>query len=320
MKQDLPKTTDQPFKSENEIMTQKAKPSYYGGYFWVATISFIVPLFVAAKAFHEVPLTTRPEPHPDASGVDHTVWDYLLKTYVDRGLVDYDGMKRDYLFREYLRELAECDTSKLTTTADRLALLINAYNAFVINGVMTHKIYDSVDSYSHDGQGFFDQPEHIFAGRTMSLNHIENEIIRKKFSEPRIHVALVCAARSCPAIRAEAFTGSRLPSQLADQSQLFANNLKYVKFDSATNQLSLNPILSWYGDDWKNEGGYLAWLEELATDPDLKQALVAAGEGTIKVTWFDYNWQLNSQREPGTAPPKETRKKGKPGSGSVPNG
>lgn len=299
-------------------MTTNVKPSYYGAYFWVAAVSFVVPLFVAAKAFQEIPVTTKPIPHPDASGVDHNVWDYLLKTYVDNGLVDYDGMSRDYLFRTYLRQLAECDIGKLTTTADRLALLINGYNAFVINGVVTHKISDSVMNYDHEGKQFFDLQEHILAGRTMSLNHIEHEIIRKGFEEPRIHVALVCAARSCPAIRAEAFTGSRLSSQLSDQSQLFANNSKYVNFDSETNQIRLNPILNWYGEDWKNDGGYLAWLADLTIDEALKMALMAASEGTVSVDWLEYDWSLNSQTTPGAASRKASGDAGF-GSGSVPN-
>ena len=72
---------------------------YYGGFFWVAVISFIVPLVVAFKAFNDIKPTTKPTPAPDVSGVDHAVWDYLLKSYVSNGLVDYDGMKKDYLFR-----------------------------------------------------------------------------------------------------------------------------------------------------------------------------------------------------------------------------
>ncbi|MEP3479917.1 MAG: DUF547 domain-containing protein [Fuerstiella sp.] len=299
-------------------MTTKAKPSYYGAFFWVAAVSFVVPLFVAARAFQEVPVTTKPVPHPDASGVDHNVWDYLLKTYVDNGLIDYDGMSRDYLFRTYLRQLAECEIEKLTTNSDRLALLINSYNAFVINGVITHHISDSVMNYDHDGKQFFDLNEHIFAGRTMSLNHIEHEIIRKGFAEPRIHVALVCAARSCPSIRAEAFTGSRLSGQLADQSNLFANTPKYVSFDREANRVQLNPILNWYGEDWKNEGGYLAWLEERVTDESLKQAIAAAQDGSTAVDWFDYDWSLNTQATPGATSSKPKSDAGF-GSGSVPN-
>ena len=162
--------------------------SYYGGYFWIAMVSFLVPLFVGWKAFENLKPTTKPVPAPDASGVDHAVWDYLLKAYVADGLVDYDGMKKDYLFKEYLRELGACNPDSLATDEDKLALACNAYNAFVINGVVTHRIYDSVNGFEVNGVGFFDIKEHIYANKTISLNDLEHGMIRPAFGEPRIHV------------------------------------------------------------------------------------------------------------------------------------
>jgi len=295
------------------------KPSYYGPFFWVAIVSFIVPLVVAAKAFQEVPLTTKPTPHPDASGVDHALWDYLLKTYVAEGLVDYPGISRDYLFRTYLRQLSEADPKKLTTAADDLALLCNAYNAFVINGVITHKITDSVMNHSVDGKEFFDIEEHIFFGQTMSLNHIEHEIIRKRFKEPRVHVALVCAARSCPSIRPEAFVGKRLEQQLEDQSIQFANSSKYVAYDPNDNTLRLSPLLKWYGDDWLPVGGYLPWLASRVKDLQLSDAIRQAEREDISVEFFDYDWSLNAQATTNASPATTARKNAGFGSGTVPN-
>lgn len=297
-------------------MTAKPKPSYYGAFFWVSLISFAVPIAVAFAAFNEVAPTTKPTPAPDASGVDHNLWDYLLKTYVADGLIDYDGMGRDYLFRTYLRQLGQCDLSKLTTTSDRLALMCNAYNAFVVNGVITHKVDKSVLDFDADGTGFFDLKEHILGGKTISLNHLEHQVIRKVFAEPRIHVALVCAARSCPAIRPEAYIGTRIEKQLADQASLFANNPRYVRADEQ-GTVHLNPILQWYGEDWKNDGGYLAWLATLADDPALTRALSQAADQQAPVKWNTYDWTLNSQREPGN----HTASSGGAsfGSGSVPN-
>jgi len=298
-------------------MTTK-KLSYYGPFFWLAIVSFAVPIVVAAKAFHEVRLTTKPVPHPDASGVDHALWDYLLKSYVENGMVDYEGMASDHLFRTYLRQLSEADPAKLTTSADQLALLCNAYNAFVVNGVITHKIRSSVMDYQIDGKEFFDIKEHILSGETISLNLLEHELIRKRFGEPRVHVALVCAAKSCPVIRAEAYIGRRLTRQLQDQSVQFANNLKYVEYQPAENTLRLSPILNWYGDDWRQAGGYLSWLVERVKDPELKRAIEKADRGEIQIAFFDYDWSLNSQ-----APSKQTTrpaKKAEFGSGTIPNG
>ena len=287
----------------------------------MALISFIVPLFVGYKAFQNLKPTTKPTPQVDASGVDHAVWDYLLKSYVSNGLVDYNGMKKDYLFREYLRELGQCDPECLQTEDEKLALACNAYNAFVINGVISHKIHDTVDGFEVDGNGFFDIKEHIYAGKTISLNDLEHGTIRPTFREPRIHVALVCAARSCPSIRAEAYVPSRVRDQLQDQSAQFANSPKYVMFDAAAKELKLSKILSWYGDDWNErypKGSYLAWINELTDDPAIKDATAKAINGEVKVAYFDYDWALNSQADPG-APAAKKKKSGGFGSGSSPD-
>lgn len=297
---------------------ESRKPSYYGPFFWLAITSFVVPIFVAAKAIKTVPWTTKPVSHPDASGVDHALWDYLLKTYVEGGLVDYDGLGRDYLFRVYLRQLSEAEPENLMTGADELALLCNAYNAFVMDGVITHRIQDSVMKYKHNDKGFFDVEEHIYRGKTISLNHLEHEIIRKRFKEPRVHVALVCAAKSCPAIRAEAFVGKRLSAQLEDQSVQFANNSKYVQFDPSDNSLRLSPLLNWYGDDWSHMGGYLPWLGERVRDEALKDVIRRDARDEIEITFFDYDWSLNSQSSNGNLPAPPARKVDF-GSGSVPN-
>ena len=295
--------------------------NYYGGYFWVAAVSFIVPFFVGWQAFQNLKPTTKPTPAVDVSGVDHNLWDYLLKSYVSGGLVDYDAMKKDYLFREYLKELGSCNPDALETEDEKLALACNAYNAFVINGVISHKIYDTVDGFSVDGSPFFDIKEHIFAGKTVSLNDIEHGMIRPTFKEPRIHVALVCAARSCPSIRAEAYVGSRVREQLQDQSEQFSDNPKYVMFDAANNELKLSKILSWYGDDWNErfpDGGYLAWINDLTSSQEIKDATAKARNGEVKVAFFDYDWALNSQADPGK-PQGGKKKSGGFGSGSSPD-
>jgi len=313
-------------------MNKKSK-SYYGPFFWLAAVSFIVPLFVAHAAFRNTHPPTTPAIHLDASGVDHALWDYLLKKYVENGLIDYDGMEQDYLFRTYLNQLGQAQPAKLKTEAEQLALLCNAYNAFVIDGVISHGIRSSVMDYQQDGKEFFDIPEHIFGNLTVSLNDIEHRMIRERFHEPRIHVALVCAARSCPVIRREAYIGSRLSAQLEDQAYVFANNRTYVDFDEQQNQLKLSPILQWYGEDWDVVGGYLPWLVKRIENSDLREAVSCAMKSEVDIVFFEYDWSLNSQFDPtadnstssdGTAPSRKAnppqKQKTDFGSGSIPNG
>lgn len=227
------------------------------------------------------------------------MFDYLLRTYVENGLVDYKGISRDYLFPAYLKQLAAAKPNQLATEDERLALHCNAYNAFVISGVISHKIHQNgknvLQYYPEDGTGFFDIVEHVFANKTISLNHLQHEVIRPVFKEPRVHVALVCAARSCPSIRAEAYEGTRVRQQLEDQAQLFANNITYVKWDEHHNRVSLSPILSWYGEDWDAQGGYLPWLAARVTSEELKSKLTDAQSGAADVGFNEYDWSLNSQ-------------------------
>ena len=298
------------------------KTDYFGGFFWIALISFTVPFFVGWKAFDKLQHTEKPKPQLDASGVDHKVWDYLLKTYVSEGLVDYDGMKKDYLFLEYVREVGQCNPDALETKDEKLALACNAYNALVIQGVINHNIRDSVMNYELDGKKFFDVQEHLFAGKTVSLNDIEHKMIRPVFKEPRVHVALVCGARSCPAIRPQAYVGDQLQDQLEDQSSLFANNTKYVMFDPKAEELKLSSILKWYGDDFNERyplGGYLEWIRELVKDETLKEAVQADIDGTIKKTFLKYDWSLNSQADPGKSGGGAAKSGGGFGSGSSPD-
>lgn len=337
---------------------KKDAREYYGGFFWLAAISFVVPIVVAYAAFDKLRPTSKPTPSPDPSGVDHQLWDYLLRTYVEDGLIDYDGLSKDYLFSTYLSQIAGCDPSKLASDAERLALHCNAYNALVMQGVISHKIHRNeknvlsftpariaaqiatfeekikllkrqpddaasevadlqtqVDQLRSDSQ-FFRLKEHVFANKTISLDYLEQDLIRPVFNEPRIHVALVCAARSCPAIRPEAFIGSRIEAQLQDQSLQFANDPRYVRFDAKTGNLNLSPILSWYASDWDANGGYLAWLHTLVQDAELNSAITQAVDGDVAVQFNDYDWTLNSQ-EGGVS--SSDHSSGGFGSGSVPN-
>jgi len=273
----------------------KNKP-YYGPFFWIAVCSFIVPIFVAYSAFNTLRPTTKPEPQLDASGVDHNIWDYLLKNYVASGLVDYQGISKDYLFWEYIKQIGAADVAKLSSEDEKLALHCNAYNALVIKGVVNHNIDGSVMDFDLNGAGFFAVKEHVFAGKTMSLDDLEKGIILPVFKEPRVHVILVCAAISCPPLRSEAYVGERIKAQLEDQASLFANDEKFVSFDSRANTLHLSRLLDWYKSDFSELGGVFDWLVERVEDQVLRDKIESAKTGGVKVEYNTYDWTLNAQK------------------------
>lgn len=76
-------------------------------------------------------------------------------------------------------------------------------------------------------------------GQDLTLDHIEHEILRKEFNEPRIHMALVCAALSCPFLNQEPYEGARLDQQLDDQDSNFLSGgsyrVRYLDYDWTLN-------------------------------------------------------------------------------------
>lgn len=290
---------------------------YSGPWLWLALASFAMPVAVAVFAFRSLPEPlTYPLIQPDESGVDQQLWDQLLRTYVADGLIDYEGLRRNYLFKTYLAQLAAAEPEKLPSDEHLLALLCNAYNAFVINGVLIHHIDGSVLDYKNDADvGFFDLPEHILAGETLDLNTLEHKRIRPVYQEPRVHMALVCAAKSCPTIRPEAYIGERLDGQLADQARRFANNSEYVRYDAEQKKLWLSPILKWYAEDFGGEAGVVKFLSERVEDPATRAGLEAVAAGSATVAYNEYDWSLNTQGKIGGGGGANRNF----GSGSIPN-
>ena len=223
---------------------------------------------------------------------DHSAFDRLLKAHVTDGRVDYDAFARAPSFPAYLDALARAQPSSLDEK-ERLAFWINAYNAYTIHLVNSHGERESIRNINKTlgiikAMGPWKQEIVRAGGRTISLDHVEHEIIRKQFREPRIHFALVCAARSCPPLRREAYTGSRLEAQLEDQARLFiAGSPSKNRVDVARGTVHLSPIFGWFKEDFGPDLG--RFLAPYFSGPE--RALLESGK--FKVEETEYDWKLN---------------------------
>jgi hypothetical protein len=224
--------------------------------------------------------------------VDHGAFDKLLKKHVSaQGLVDYKGFKTDEAgFNQYLALLSKNPPAANWSKNDQMAYWINAYNAYTIRLILDHYPVQSIkDIGSKIKIPFVTTPWAIkffsIGGEKMSLDNIEHGILRKKFDDPRIHFALVCASMSCPRLRNEAYTAAQLEKQLDDQGRDFLNNPAKNKPGKSTAQLS--KYFDWYKGDWQKNGQSVAkWVNRYAT---------TKMDETAKVTYLDYNWSLNKQ-------------------------
>ncbi len=224
--------------------------------------------------------------------VDHSSYDRLLKKYVtDKGLVNYKGFKADEKeFNQYLALLSKNPPAANWSKDEQMAYWINAYNAYTIRLILN---YYPVKSIKYIGSSiqipFVTTPwaAKFFSigGEKMSLDNIEHGTLRKKYDDPRIHFALVCAALTCPRLRNEAYTAARLDDQLDDQGRDFLNNPAKNSISSGKAQLS--KYFDWYKGDWTKDGQSVAkWVNRYSKTKIDEQ---------IPVTFPDYNWMLNEQ-------------------------
>lgn len=248
----------------------------------------------AIRAFFDPPEATLQEAYSQSTEgqtFDHSAFDALLKNHVSEGgWVDYAGLKSDAASLDaYIATLEKAPFDALGRD-EKLALLINAYNAFTLRLILDHYPVRSIKDIP-DAKRWTDKRWKL-VGNTVSLNAIEHEQIRPKFREPRIHFALVCAAIGCPPLRAEAYTGAKLESQLADQAKHVHTHDRWFQFDAKSGVLRLTKLYDWYGDDFKQvSGSILAYAAEHSKE--LQAALDA--KKPPRIEWLDYDWRLNTR-------------------------
>jgi len=234
-----------------------------------------------------------------AEGVkfDHSAFDTLLRKHVtEGGFVDYDGLKKDAAALDaYITIIGKADVETLGRD-ERLALLINAYNAFTLRLILDYYPIDSIKDIASD-QRWNAKRWEVAAG-IYSVNHIEHELIRPKFAEPRIHFALVCAAVGCPPLRADAYTGARLEEQLTDQTRYVHTHPRWFQLNEAKGEVALTPLYDWFGGDFTQKASSVTAFAAQYS-PELVRLINAGKEP--RVTFLDYSWKLNSIANRGLA-------------------
>ncbi|MEZ4857486.1 MAG: DUF547 domain-containing protein [Flavobacteriaceae bacterium] len=204
--------------------------------------------------------------------------DAFLKKYVSKGKVDYAAIcKNPEDLNTLLQQAKNISVSK-NEAATYQAFWINTYNLAVIKGI--------VDNYPIksplDKSGFFDRITYEVGGSKITLNDIENKKLRVVIGDARVHFVLVCGAKGCPPLIAEAYTPERLESQLQNQTSK-ALNSSFIKVEDK--KVLLSEIFKWYKEDFVKNGNEIDFINQFRKekiDPNLK------------IDYYSYNWQLNS--------------------------
>ena len=255
-----------------------------------------------------------------ASKISHSLFDKVLKKHVNANArVNYAALKKNRKeldqYIEHLGEISLTDLYSLPTNA-QIAFYINAYNAITLLAITEN--YPIKHRFTQTALGFpknsirqiknvWDNDIYKLLGKTVSLNDIEHEILRVKYNEPRIHMALVCAAVSCPPLRSEAYKGEQLEKQLNDQSKIFFSNKRNFSINRQKNTVNFSKIFEWFSGDFQKvssadlhitsnygakEKSILAFAIQYLPKKD---ADFIAAKDKLKIKYIKYNWSLNSQ-------------------------
>jgi Protein of unknown function, DUF547 len=225
----------------------------------------------------------------------HPTWDALLKKHVvllDGGKasrVRYAELARERpALKTYLQSVSYVGETEFKTwdRAEQVAFLINAYNAFTVEKVLTR--YPDIGSIWDFGKVFgnpFRDRFFVLLGQPRSLDDLEHGILRKAYREPRIHFAVNCASVGCPMLREEAYRGVELERQLEEQARRFLSDRSRNR--ARDGRLEVSKIFDWFKEDFEPRDRYfLKYAGVLGLAPGI----------TPPLAFLDYDWSLNDFR------------------------
>jgi hypothetical protein len=229
--------------------------------------------------------------------MDHARFTAVLRQYVVRGFVDYDGFARSPDFARYLDELDRTRPETLTED-DQVAYWINVYNAYTIQLIVQHQETASIRNIARTLgllrlKGPWSVPLVRAGGRRLSLDEVQHTVLGEQFEEPRVHFALSCGAMGCPPLRSDAYTGAALLEQLEDQARHF------LRDNPAQNRVEarsiwLSPVLLRARRDFGvTRADFLQAIAPYVPEADQKRLLEL--RGPLRESTFD--WTLNSQAQ-----------------------
>lgn len=244
----------------------------------IIIIRIVEALLLVALSTENVAAETRE--------LNHSAWDALVKEYVNaEARVDYARFKQRGIEKldAYVGQIAAPWPQAMTVPAQKAAL-INSYNALTVRWILLNYPVKSIWETQHP----FKEPRNTVNGAKVSLDDIEGRL--RRMGDPRIHGALVCAARSCPPLRREAYTADRVDAQLDDNVRQWLANDQLNEFLPERRMAQVSMIFKWYkGDFDASSGSVEKFLARYA--PASKGAFLLQPSAVIKFN--EYHWGLN---------------------------
>lgn len=241
-------------------------------------------------------------------GFDHSAWQKFLTQFVnDAGEVDYRGVVKDpALLEEYLNGVASLsledvqETNEAWPREERLALLINLYNATVVDVIRKNypvrKINDIPNVWESQGIRY--------GPKKLSLDSLRLEKLMAVYHDEKIHFALACGSRACPRLITEVYTGPRVEGQLFLAVREFVNDPVRNRIIPGKKKIEVSRIFQWYASDFTLDFGVFendyglhpsdfAILSFLAYYLEDAAQIAYLESGKFKIKYLPFDWSLN---------------------------
>jgi len=236
-----------------------------------------------------------------ANDHDFSSWQESLKRHVKNGLVHYAAIQKNpNLFDGAVSAIGHIKREEYDPWSqnEKKAFWINAYNIGAIKLIVDYyplKRSLGLQALRYPPNSIqqipdvWNQKALTILGRKVSLNYMENGILRKEFQDPRIHFAIVCASLGCPVLRDEPYVPEQLDAQLDEAARHFMQDHKKVNYDARNNTLYLSPIFKWFKEDFEKVGGVISFVKKYKPEG-------MPLRDDAKIQWLDYDWSLNEQK------------------------
>lgn len=246
-------------------------------------------------------LWERWTPHnaQDIRTIEHAAWAYLLDKYI---AADADGLNRfgyrsvtpsdRKLLADYIAYLESVPVTAYNRN-EQFAFWANLYNAVTVRTILdaypVESIRDINDGFLSPGP--WNRKLTAVEGVKLSLNDIENRIMRPIWRDPRVHYAVNCASVGCPNLQKTAFTAAGLTQSLDSAARDYINSPRGVRI-RPDGSLVVSSIYIWFEDDFGGSRETVLKHLQRHAGPGLKPRLT----GASAIRAYDYDWSLNETR------------------------
>lgn len=230
-----------------------------------------------------------------AAEFSHERLDRILQATVRGDRVDYDLLRAKHAAElgTYLRSYDDPALQPQSwPRAEALCFWINLYNATMLQAVLDRR--GEGWNPSRDEFAVFKSPLVRVAGRGISLDDLEHQVIRKLFAEPRVHVALCCAARSCPPLKNSAWKPASLEADLAAAMRAFLTDSGRNRIDHRKKTLHLSELFEWYAADFGGPAAVPSYVAAQLAEPDPEGKAGPSALSGYQVEFLEYSWELNA--------------------------